>query len=380
MKTRALLFALLMVGGFVYFTSRTGWNPIERFRPGERVWSGPAVNAAPAMTPDEQNNIGIYKSAHIATVNVTSTIYRRTWFYEVVPQQGTGSGFLVDADGRILTNNHVISGSRELEVTLPDQEKYKATVLATDPRNDLALIKIAARKKLPFLRLGDSEPLQVGQKVLAIGNPFDLGGTLTTGVISSLGRTLQADERGSRVLEGMIQTDTAINPGNSGGPLLDSAGNVIGINTAIYGPGGNIGIGFAMPINRAKMMLDEFAAKGKFTPPRLGITVIYVAGDLADALQLPAEGGLMIVEVERGSAAQAAGLRGAREWAVIGNAEVPIGGDLIMAIDGEPVTARDALTRAMSRKRAGDTMNLTIYRAGKQMKVQVKMGEGTTNL
>ncbi|MGE5488281.1 MAG: S1C family serine protease [bacterium] len=383
MKLRALLIAALLVGGFVYLTSQSSWNPLNRFRPSPtgRIWSGPLVSeAAPGFSSDEQNNIEVYKMAHAATVHITSTVYRRTWFYEVIPQRGTGSGFIVNPDGRILTNNHVISGSQKIEVILPqDQSKYRATVLARDPRNDLALIQIQARKKLPFLRLGNSDTLQVGQKVLAIGNPFGLEGTLTTGIISSLNRTLQADDRGN-VLEGMIQTDAAINPGNSGGPLLDSAGNVIGINTAIYGPGANIGIGFAMPIDRAKAMLDEVAAKGTFTPPRLGISVIYIAGDLAEALSLPADGGLLVVEIEEGSAADRAGLRGPRRWVIVGNMELPVGGDLITAIDGEPVTGQNSLSRAMAKKRVGEKIELTVFRNGREVKVPVILSAGTTSL
>ncbi len=385
MRYRALLFAALLVGGFVYLTSQSNWNPIERLRSGAAtgpIWSGPSVTeAAPRLSSDEQNNIEVYKMAHSATVHITSTTYRRTFFEGVVPQTGTGSGFIVNADGRVLTNYHVISGSQEIEVTLPeDQSKYSASVLAKDPRNDLALLQIKSRKKLPFLRLGDSETLQVGQKVLAIGNPFGLDWTLTTGIISSLGRTLQADESG-RVLEGMIQTDAAINPGNSGGPLLDSSGNVIGINTAIYGPGSNIGIGFAMPIERAKAMLDEVAAKGRFVPPRLGVSVVYVAGDLAEALELPRDGGLLVVEIEPGSAAERGGVRGPRRWVNIGNAQLPVGGDLIVAIDGDPVEGQNSLTRVMARKRVGDKMDLTVFRNGREVKVPVVLGSsGTTAL
>jgi S1-C subfamily serine protease len=216
---------------------------------------GPDVAIRASAHPDETNNVDIYK-AHTAVVNITSTVYRQNWFFEIVPQQGTGSGFLVDDTGRILTNNHVISGARELEVTLSDQSKYRARVLTKDVANDIALIQISPRKKLGFLRLGESDPLVVGQKVLAIGNPFGLEGTLTTGIISSLGRSLR-DESG-RTLEGMETTRPS---SVSGGSLLDSHGNVIGINTAIYGQV-NIGIGFAMPINRAKVMLNEFGRRG----------------------------------------------------------------------------------------------------------------------
>jgi putative serine protease PepD len=384
MKLRTLFLATLMVAAFIAVTSVTRWGTLKVLRArnssngsAARMWSGPDTAQSASLSSDETNNIEIYRSSHTAVVNITSTVYRQNWFFEIIPQQGTGSGFLVDDTGRILTNNHVISGARELEVTLPDQSKYRAHVLTKDAGNDIALIKISPRKKLPFLRLGDSDPLLVGQKVLAIGNPFGLEGTLTTGIISSLGRSLR-DETG-RTLENMIQTDAAINPGNSGGPLLDSHGNVIGIDTAIYGPGSNIGIGFALPINRAKLMLNEYAEKGRFAPPRLGVSVLYVASDLADALNLPAEGGLLIVDVERGSAAEAAGLRGARRTVVIGNYEVPVGGDLIMNIDGSAVEGRDALSRAMNRRRPGETMELTIYRGGRTTKVRVKLGEGSTD-
>jgi S1-C subfamily serine protease len=381
MKSRTLFLAAVLVAGFIGVTSVARWSTLKFLRSRDsavgRVWSGPDVAHSASLSSDEANNIDVYKGAHTAVVNITSTVYRQNWFFEIIPQKGTGSGFLVDDTGRILTNNHVISGARELEVTLPDQSKYKARVLAKDASTDIALIKISPRKKLPFLRFGDSDPLQVGQKVLAIGNPFGLEGTLTTGIISSLGRSLR-DETG-RTLENMIQTDAAINPGNSGGPLLDSHGNVIGINTAIYGPGSNIGIGFALPINRAKLMLNEYAERGRFAPPRLGVSVLYVSGDLADALNLPAEGGLLLFEVERGSAAEAAGLRGAQRIAVIGNSEVPVGGDLIMNIDGHAVESRDALTRAMSHKRPGDIMELTVFRNGRTAKVKVKLGEGDSD-
>jgi S1-C subfamily serine protease len=379
MKLRSLFIALALVGAFVYVTSVARWSP---FRFGGSasgpIWSGPTAAQSAGLEPDEVNNIDIYRDAHKAVVNITSTVYRRNWFLEIIPQQGTGSGFLVDDSGRILTNNHVVAGAEELEVTLTDQSKYHARVLARDPANDVALIQISPRKKLAFLRLGDSDPLQVGQKVLAIGNPFGLEGTLTTGVISSLGRSLR-DESG-RTLENMIQTDAAINPGNSGGPLLDSRGNVIAINTAIYGPGSNIGIGFAMPINRAKLMLNEYAKRGKFAPPRLGISVMYVAGDLAEALDLPAEGGLLIVRVDPDSPAEKAGLRGATRTVVIGMYQIEAGGDLIMNVDGAAVESRDALTRALSRHRPGDTMDMTVFRGGRTVKVQVKLGEGAATL
>jgi S1-C subfamily serine protease len=330
-------------------------------------------------TPDEQNNIEIYKTGREATVNITSVVYRQDWFFRVYPEQGTGSGFIIKPTGEILTNNHVVNGARELTVTLADKKIYKAKVLATDQRVDLALIKIDAPGKLPALTLGNSDTLVVGQKVLAIGNPFGFEGTLTTGVVSSLNRSIQTEE--DRRLEGMIQTDAAINPGNSGGPLFDSRGNVIGINTAIYGSQGSIGVGFATPISRAKAMLTEIEQSGHISRAALGVNVVYVSEDLAEMLHLPATGGLLIQEVEKGSAAETAGLHGPSRVVIVGGfRELGIGGDLIVAVEGDRVTGKETLQRALDRKRGGDTLALTIYRNGAEQKVTVKLGEAAREL
>ncbi|HLK63403.1 MAG TPA: trypsin-like peptidase domain-containing protein [Bryobacteraceae bacterium] len=376
---RPFVWAAAMVALFLYATSVAHWDLARVFRPGGtigRLWSEPAAaaSAAGGFTADEQNNIDVYRGARDATVNITSVVYRESWFAEIYPEQGAGSGFIVNPDGEILTNNHVVNGgTAQLTVVLADKKSYKAKILFTDPRDDLALIKIETGRKLPALRLGDSDASVVGQKVLAIGNPFGFGGTLTTGIVSSLGRTIQTEE--NRELEGMIQTDAAINPGNSGGPLLDSHGNVIGINTAIYGAQGNIGLGFAIPINRAKSILDEFQAKGHISRPTLGIDVSAVSGDLAEMLELPSSGGLLIRRVERGSAAAEAGLRGPSRWVVRYNYRLPVGADLITALDGQPVEGTDSLMRVMNRKHGGDILEMTIYREGKTQKVRVKLGE-----
>src|ERR1700733_2815526 len=376
MRLRVLFITALLVGAFLYITSKTDWGRHQILQPISHatgpIWSGPTAVRGAGLSSDEMNNIEIYKAAHLATVNITSTVYRRTIFWEVYPSKDQGSGFLISDDGKILTNSHVVANEQQLEVTLADQSRYKARLLSRDPANDVALLQISPRKKLPVLRLGDSDALQVGQKVLAIGNPFGLEGTLTTGVVSSVGRTIRGEN--DQTLEGLIQTDAAINPGNSGGPLLDSAGNVVAINTAIYGPnGGNVGIGFAMPINRAKLMLDDFQAGRK--RPRLGVTVVYVAGDYADGLGLPSQGGLLIQEVDPGSAAARAGLRGGRQEVQIGNAEVLVGGDLIMSIDGKPVDRDDAISRALASKRTGDRRELTISRNGRAANVRIRLGD-----
>jgi len=382
MKMRPFIWAAALVGGFWYATSVAHWNPGGLWQPirqAGRLWTAPATAQSAGLTADENNNIEIYKLARTATANITSVVYREDFFFQVYPQEGTGSGFVVKPDGLILTNNHVVSGTQQLTVTLVgDKKQYKARVLGTDPRNDLALVRIQADHALPFLKLGDSDGLQVGQKVLAIGNPFGFGGTLTTGIVSSLGRTLQPQE--GRRLEDMIQTDAAINPGNSGGPLLDSHGSVIGINTAILGQQGNIGIGFALPINRAKAMLDEFQAKGRVTRPYLGIQTRFISGDMADELGLPNEGGLLIQRVEGGSPASEAGLHGATRIAVVGIYQIGIGGDYIIAVDGNPVESTDALQRVLNRKRVGDTLELTVYRSGRTQRVRVKVGEAPQTL
>jgi S1-C subfamily serine protease len=342
------------------------------------IWNGPAA-AASTYTADEQNSIDIYKDAHDATVNITSKTYTRNWFMELYPVQGAGSGFILSADGEILTNNHVVRGSTELTVTLSNKKFYKARVLGVDEGHDLALLKIETGSKLPSLHLGDSDNLVVGQKVLAIGNPFgQFGGTLTTGVVSSLDRSIQTEEN-NRPLEGMIQTDAAINPGNSGGPLLNSHGDVIGINTAIVGQG-NLGIGFAMPINRAKSMLEEYQKGGHVSTPTLGIREVYVSDDLAEMLEMPKRGGLLIQEVERGSPAEAAGLRGPRQTVIVGNYPLGIGGDLIVAIDGQAVEDRDLLKRIMNRKHGGEMIEFTVSRNGRQEKIQVKLGSAPQKL
>jgi S1-C subfamily serine protease len=390
MKPRSLLITLFLVGTFWLLTSRGQWKLAQVMRPftaDGQLWSDPVTAHGAGYESDEQNNIDIYKANRLATVNITSVVYERDFFFQVYPRQGMGSGFIINEDGEIITNNHVISGSKNITVTLSDKDKkqYKAEVLGVDRRNDLALIRIRAGRKLPFVRLGDSENLQVGQKVLAIGNPFGLEGTLTTGIVSSLGRSLQ-NEDGS-MLEGLIQTDAAINPGNSGGPMFDSRGNVIGINTAIFGSqtrsgeAGSIGIGFAMPVIRAKAILEEFRTTGKISHPVHGISrAQFIQGDLAEALNLPASGGLLIETLDNNSPAEEAGLKGYDRVVQVGMYRLGVGGDLITAIDGVAVDGQDALRRAVNRKRAGDKMEFTIVRGRRTMKIPLTLGSAAEAL
>ncbi len=366
MKSRVFLWAFALFIVFVWLTRHANFN----LRNAGLHWSDPIAVHGAGLTPDEQNNIDIYKTSQVATVYITSTTVRRDFFYGAVASKNLGSGFLINDEGFILTNFHVISGSSKIQVTLADQSQYYAKPLDIDRSDDLALIKIDPKKKVPFLRLGDSEHLQVGQKVLAIGDPFGLEGTLTTGVVSSIGRSI--DGENEHRLEGMIQTDAAINGGNSGGPLLDSSGSVIGINTAILGQT-NIGIGFALPINRAKALLSDYQAGRVTERPKVGITTEYVAGDLAEALELPRKGGLLVQNVISGSSEEAAGIRGATQVVDIGNVELGIRGDLIVAIDNKPVDREDAWVRSVSQHRVGDVLTVTVVRNGTAMNLKVKL-------
>lgn len=370
---RLTVLALAFVVAFVLGTTSTDWFRDTEFSlPSAAPFWTQAADAE--LTQDELSNIDIYERASPATVNITSTVLQRNWFFEVYPTSESGSGFLVDGEGRIITNAHVISGNAKIEVTLPaegENVRYEAKVLAVDELSDLALIQIEADHDLPFLPLGDSDELKVGQKVLAIGNPFGFEGTLTTGIISSLGRSIRSE--GAGILEDMIQTDAAINPGNSGGPLLDSSGNVIGVNTAIYGPSGSIGIGFAMPISRAQPLLEYVRSGGdRQKPEHPGFTSFFVTGRLAQALKLP-PAGFLITEIEPGSAAAEAGLRGAEQEVVLGNYRIPWGGDFVISVDGRRVSSQRFLRQSFDLKRGGDEMRLTVIRGTEELEIVIQL-------
>jgi len=305
-------------------------------------------------------------------VNITSRAVALDFFYGLVPQEGQGSGFIIDRDGHILTNYHVIADARQIEVTLHNRKKYRASVVGTDRSHDLAIIQIKAGDLSPMV-MGDSRNLQVGQKVYAIGNPFGLSGTLTSGIVSSI---RQVQEPDGVTIDEAIQTDAAINPGNSGGPLLNSHGEVIGINTMIASNvGQNAGIGFAIPVNTAKAVLNDLLTLGRVRRPALGVVTIPISPDIADQLGLAADYGLLIVQVLPGGAAARAGLKGGSERAYLGNIPITIGGDLIVAIDDQDVQDQQELSHIMNSHRAGDSVRITIYRGKQKMDVQVTLGE-----
>jgi S1-C subfamily serine protease len=368
---RPIAIAVLLVGFFFYYTTYRSGTLRTVSAPGRKVEITEAANTEP-LDAEEQNNISVYHKNIGSVVNVTSRAVAFDFFYGLVPQEGQGSGFIIDRDGHILTNYHVIADARQVEVTLHNRKKYRATVVGTDRSHDLAIIQVKAPDLNPMV-LGDSRNLQVGQKVYAIGNPFGLSGTLTSGIVSSI-RSVQ--EPDGMTIDEAIQTDAAINPGNSGGPLLNSHGEVIGINTMIASSvGQNAGIGFAIPVNTAKAVLNDLLTLGRVRRPALGVVTLPISPDIADDLGLASDYGLLIIRVVPGGAAEQAGLKGGTEHAYLGNTPIMVGGDLIVAIDGQDVQDQQELSRVMNSHRAGDTVKITVYRGKRRMDVEVTLGE-----
>jgi len=371
---RPLFLAVILAGAFFYFTT---YRPVGGrlaslvSRPG-KVEISEAASSSESLDSEEQNNINVYRKNIGSVVNITSRAVTFDFFYGLVPAEGQGSGFVIDKDGHILTNFHVIADARQVEVTLHNRKKYRATIVGTDRSHDLAVVQIKASDLQP-VTLGDSTNLQVGQKVYAIGNPFGLSGTLTRGIVSSI---RQVSEPDGQTIDDAIQTDAAINPGNSGGPLLNWHGEVIGINTMIASNvGQSAGIGFAIPINTAKAVLNDLVTLGRVRRPALGVRTIPIDPDLAEQMGLAADYGLLIVQVVPGGAAERAGLRGGNERAYLGNVPIMVGGDLIVAIDGEKVESQQDLAQLMNKHRADDTVRVTVYRGKKKLEVQVTLGE-----
>jgi S1-C subfamily serine protease len=370
---RPVAIALLLFGMIFYFTTYRSGTFRTVNDPGAKVEVTEAASNE-SLDPEEQNNISLYQKNVRSVVNVTSRIVTYDFFYGAMPQDGQGSGFILDSAGHVLTNFHVIENARQVEVTLHNRKKYSATVVGTDRSHDLAIIQIKAPDLTP-MTLGDSRNLQVGQKVYAIGNPFGLSGTLTSGIVSSI-RSVQ-EPNGVNIDEA-IQTDAAINPGNSGGPLLNSHGEVIGINTMIAGNPGvdqSAGIGFAIPINTAKAVLNDLLTLGRVRRPALGVVTLPISPELGEELGLAAGSGLLIIRVTPGGAAEHAGLHGGTERAYLGNMPIMLGGDLIIGVDGEQINDQRDLAQVMNNHRAGDTIKITVYRGKKKIDVDVTLGE-----
>jgi S1-C subfamily serine protease len=371
---RPLFFGIVLASAFYWFTTHhQGTNPVADIisRPTHVELSEAA--GPEKLDPEEQNNIEVYRRVIPSVVNITSKTVAYDFFFGPVPQEGQGSGFIIDKEGHVLTNYHVVGDAQQVDVTLHNKKTYRATVIGRDRAHDLAVVQIKAPEVVPAV-LGESKNLQVGQKVFAIGNPFGLSGTMTRGIISSL-RPIRSPE--GAYIEEAIQTDAAINPGNSGGPLLNSHGEVIGINSMIATGGSNqsAGIGFAIPINTAKAVLNDLITLGSVRRPSLGIVSLPIGPELAQEIGLPANYGVLIIRVVPGGAADQAGLKGGNERAYLGATPIMIGGDLIVAIDNDQIGDQQDLANAMNKHRSGDRVFVTVFRGSRKMKVPVTLGE-----
>jgi len=381
-RARIILAALVLLLGAYWAGARFGPRQPTKVEAVPLGGSSSAAETAQrdaSLTGDESINVRVYRQASPAVANILTKATEYDFFMDPVPVEGAGSGFVIDARGYILTNFHVVEGAQSIEVVLGDQSHFPAKFIGADQRNDVALLKIDPKgKHLAALSLGDSGSLQVGQKVLAIGNPFGFQSTLTTGVVSALGRTVQTSQ--TTFIDEAIQTDAAINRGNSGGPLINSHGEVIGINSAIYTPSGTTaGIGFAIPINSAKNIANDLMTDGRVHRAFLGVETLPIGGWLGEALDLPVKEGLLVERATKGGPAAAAGIQGGNRFAEAGMRKIAIGGDVIVAIDSQKVVSQLDVNLVLNHKRPGDNVTVTVYRGGKKMDIPVKLGERTSN-
>jgi S1-C subfamily serine protease len=379
-----VVLSALLAAGLVLAVLYLAPPPVLRPAPTPLPTAGPTRAPLPPGSPAEllapldEAIAWLYEQASPAVVNITTTAYTWDVFrFGIVPQQGAGSGFLLDADGHIVTNDHVVREASELEVTLADGTRLPAQLVGRDPYTDLAVLRVDLPAGYPVrvLPLADSSTVRVGQLAIAIGNPFGFEQTVTTGVVSSVGRTVRTPQ--GRPMRGVLQTDAAINPGNSGGPLLNSRGEVIGINTLIFSPsGGSVGVGFAVASNTARRWLPELIARGRAAHPWAGLETQPLTPQLAAALRLPVREGLLVTLVAPGGPAAQAGLRGGTAQVRVGNQRVIVGGDILTAIDGRRFTDGEALDAYIDdTKRVGEPLRVEYMRDGREGAVELRLGE-----
>lgn len=359
---------LLMYAGFRPATETLDYN-----KQAKEIENRPVI-----LSKDEEINVRVFEQAHPAVVNITATTLSVDFFRRIIPREGQGSGFIIDKRGYILTNNHVVAKAQEIKVTLADGKRLSAVMIGRDPYSDLAVIKVPEGSVNAVALLGDSDQIKVGQKAIAIGNPFGLSHTLTTGIVSALHRSIMTSEEVQ--IDDLIQTDAAINPGNSGGPLLNSSGEVIGINTAIFTlSGGYQGIGFAIPINKAKEVSNELISSGRVLRPWLGAPSFDLNNELAKYLAkytgLPVNKGALIQRVYPGSPADMAGLKGGATPVTDGLVRLLIGGDVIVSIDKEPVKSSQDLLDIVNKKKVGQEISIGIYRGKQYMELKTVLTE-----
>lgn len=352
---------------------------VPTFTPTPDLYTMQSAVALDAQELDvaERRVVNVYERVAPSVVSITTQVLRRGFFFEI-PEEGAGSGFVLDRDGHILTNYHVVDGAQEIDVNLSDEYVLPAKIVGLDKRNDIAVLKVdAPTDTLVPVELGSSDNLKVGQRAIAIGNPFgQFGRTLTTGVISALDRTIEGSD--NRTITGIIQTDAAINRGNSGGPLLDSSGRVIGINTAIFSPTGtSAGVGFAVPVDTIKRLLPDLLTLGRYRHPWLGVRYAYeIKPGLARLLELPTSQGLLLVQLHRNSPLDVVGVRGAQQESIVSNQRVYVGGDIILQIDGVAVATLDGMeTFLEDHYGVGDSVTVTLLRDGEPFELTIELIE-----
>ena len=346
-----------------------------------------ATKSAPdaTYTQDEQQNIFVYEKCNEAVVNITTQVMGVNWFLEPIVQDGgSGSGSIIDKRGYVVTNVHVISNASKISISLADGSTYEGKIVGQDVESDIAVLKFdpPANVALKTIDFGDSDRLKVGQKVIAIGNPFALERTMTTGIISGLGRPIQ--ESKNVIIRNMIQTDAAINPGNSGGPLLDTNGKMVGINTMIMSSSGSsAGVGFAVPVSTARRVVNDLLQFGKVNRGIINITPVQMTASIAQYAGLGMSTGILVSAVKKGSGAEKGGIRGGTKAVQYGSRWNPttiyLGGDIITAIDSVTVRTYADYTSALESKRPGDTVTVTVYRDGKTQKLKVTLDSAETS-
>ena len=381
------LFIIILLMGFGVIDFRNQDAPVAP-APGnageqefEYQHSEPGLTESPEASggnfdEEELENINVYDLFNEAVVNITTEVFGYNWFLEAVPRKGSsGSGSVIDSRGYILTNDHVVENAYKVNVTLADGSLYEGEVIGTDPENDLAVVKINPEdKKLTTISFGDSAELKVGQKVLAIGNPFAFERTLTTGIISGLGRPLKNDQ--GIVIRDLIQTDASINPGNSGGPLLNTRGELIGVNTMIYSPsGGSVGIGFAVPVNTARRVVPDMIQYGFVQRGWIDIEPVQLFPSLVRYAGLKVSQGILVSRVKENGFAEAAGIRGGDTEKAVrsGNTVIYLGGDIITEINGEHITSLSDFYAALERSRPGDVVTVTVIRGRKEITMDLTL-------
>ncbi|MCL2276896.1 MAG: trypsin-like peptidase domain-containing protein [Treponema sp.] len=385
------VFVLLLALGFGLFRSflpsqndnaetvslQNNNNQINEFVLQQSEYKALNISDLLGYSESERENISIYERLNAAVVNITTEIMAINWFLEPIPQEGSsGSGSIIDTRGYVLTNNHVIENAHRVFINLADGSQFEGSVIGVDSENDLAVLKFdpPAGMDLVTIPYGDSNNLRVGQKVLAIGNPFALERTLTVGIVSGLGRPIQTSR--NRIIRDMIQTDASINPGNSGGPLLDTHGRMIGINTMIYSTsGGSVGIGFAVPVNTAKRVVNELIQFGRVRRGWIDATVVQLFPSLVRYARLPVDSGLLVSRTQRGGLAERAGLRQGTEPVQYGRSIIYLGGDIIISVNGYPTNTLADYYAALEANKPGDIVPVVIIRGGRQTTLQITLAD-----